>query len=319
MKAAAAPLILSLGLTLGACGDRGTKTVPTAAPPRKGLYEGDRPLPHKPALAVGTEGETSWRVTIPTGVGGIDCDDLLEAYPERPRGAPYSIDFWLRQPIESDGQAGPWGIRSCFAFEKDGEGRGMTMRGAMVDDAAQTGQTLKVSGLELAAQDQARHLLYTGDLDVKICGRKARPEEDRPQPELTLTVADLPIEIHGASLRPEAGKIYLRLTRAPHRCGSAFTEGYDFYLDVALDDAKGGDEETPPAPKIAFASLQGDVFPGDPSGSTGKKDFKVEPKGALTGTGEVEVALDGTLDLSGYPVAMKGKVEALRCTPVDEP
>lgn len=315
MKLAA--VSLSSLLLLMACEDKSTKTAPTAAPPRKGLYEGDSKLPHQPALAVGTEGESSWRVTIPTGIGGVDCEGLLGAYPERPRGAAYAIDFWLRQPLETDGQAGPWGIRSCFAYEKDGEGRGMTMRGGLVDDAAKTGERLRVQGLELAVQDQDRHFVYTGDLPVKICGRKKRAEPDRPQPELKLSIADLPIEVHGASLRPEAGKIYLRLTRAPHKCGSVFTEGYDFYLDLALDGAEGGDEEKPPEPKVAFAALQGDLFPGDPSGSQGKEAFKVEPSDAMTGTGAVDVRLDGKLELSGYPITMKGKVSALRCTPVD--
>jgi len=311
----AAALALSLPLLLAACDESSTETAPTAAAPKTGLFEGDSVLPHQPALAVGTEGETSWRVTIPTGVGGVDCAALLEAYPERPRGAVYAIDFWLRQPLEPSGQAGPWGIRSCFAYEKDGTGRGMTMRGGLVDDAAKTGDTLQVKDLELAVQDQTRHFLFSGDLPVKICGRKKRPEKDRLQPDLKLTIADIPVEVHGASLRPEAGKIYLRLTRAPHECGSVFTEGYDFYLDLALDGAKGGDEDEPPQPKVAFAALQGDLFPGDPSGSRGKDSFTVKPEDAMTGTGEVAVALDGKLELSGYPVTMKGEVTAIRCTP----
>ncbi|MEM1034692.1 MAG: hypothetical protein AAGN82_30410 [Myxococcota bacterium] len=283
---------------------------PTAsAPPRVGLYEGDARLAHGPALAVGTEGESAWRVTIPTGSGGVSCASLLEAYPERPEGADYALDFWLRRPIEPGGEAGPWDIRSCYAYDEDGRGRGLVTRGALLADVDASAETLKLRDLELAVQDRMRHLLYTGDLEVKICGRKPRAEAERPQPELRLTIDGTVIEVRGASIRPVGNKKHLRLTRAPHACGSAFTEGYDFYLDVAIDPA--GDE----GPRVAFAALQGDVFPGDPSGSRGKETFALSADGDLGGTGEVTLSLEGTLDLSGHAVALKGKVNALRCTP----
>src|SRR5205823_6621701 len=107
-----------------------------------------------------------------------------------------------------------------------------------LEDVAVTGDALIIKGLELALQDRggerAPVTQYRGDLRVTMCGRVPRKEPDRPQPKLELRIAGRPFEVHGATLRSEGGKHYLRLTRAPHRCDTAITEGYDFYLDLAI-------------------------------------------------------------------------------------
>jgi hypothetical protein len=69
---------------------------------------------------------------------------------------------------------------------------------------------------------------------------------------------------------------------------------------------------------VQFVSLLGDIFPGDPSGSKGELKLTLDGPldGALDGDGEVTVHLDGTLDVSGYAVTMRGKLDALRCMPL---
>jgi hypothetical protein len=184
-------------------------------------------------------------------------------------------------------------------------------RGAMLDDVAVSGDAVVIKGLELALQErgtEGRLLQYHGDLQANLCGRVARKEPDRPQPKLELTVAGVALAVHGASVRPEGKRHYLRLTRAPHRCDSAFTEGYDFYLDLAF----AGDP-----PKLELAALQGDVYPESATGSKGRESFQFASDGPLAGRGEVGITVNGTIDAGGYELHVAGELKALRCTPAD--
>jgi hypothetical protein len=296
-----APWLLMLALV--ACDDDAKRgALPTASPPKEGLLVDDTAVTTHPALAIGTEGETSLRVIIP--LAPLSCEALVKSYPERPIGE--YVEVWLRRPIEADRRPGVWAVRSAFVQDHR-EGRGLTTRGAMVEDVVVMAGSQRVKGLELALQDRGRLFTHSGDLEVRDCGRAPRPELDRPQTELKLTVAGEPVAVRGASIRPEGGKLHLRLTRAPHACGSIFTEGYDFYLDLVLD-------EDPL--RLAFAALQGDVFPDDPSGSQGKESFVVKSEEDLRGTGEVDVTLAGELGLGQYRIALDGTAKVLRCTPL---
>jgi hypothetical protein len=283
--------------------------------PSAGLALDDVPVAAKALLAVGTAGETALRVTVSSEA--LSCDDLASAYPERPPlRAGMRFDVWLMQPLETDGSRGPWSFRSAFISDAAGE-RGVVTKGAQLDDVMELGDAVKVKDLQLMCQDRQQLVAWRGDLSAKHCGRIARVEELRPQKEMVLTIAGERVAIGGASIRPEAGKHYLRLTRAAHQCGSIFTEGYDFYLDMAIaSEAPGG------PPKVQFVSLLGDIFPGDPSGSKGELKLTLDGpldgdgEGKGEGMGEVTVHLDGTLDVSGYAVTMRGKLDALRCTPL---
>lgn len=289
-------------LALAGCDDETKRdAMPTATPPQKGLSIDDAAVATHPALAIGTEGETSLRIVVP--LAPLSCEALRAAYPDRPVGE--YVDFWLRRPVEADGRPGLWAIRSAF-LQDHRAGRGLTTRAALVDDVVAAADGKELRGLELALQDRARLLNWTGNMSVRDCGRAPRPETDRPQPDLDVTIAGETIAIHGATIRPEAGKLYLRFTRAPHACSTVFTEGYDFYLDVALE----GDP-----PRVAFAALQGDVFPGDPAGSKGKESFVVKSEDDLRGTGEIDVTLGGKLGLGDYTVSIEGTAKVLRCTP----
>jgi hypothetical protein len=176
----------------------------------------------------------------------------------------------------------------------------------MLDDVLVSGDSVIVKGLEVSLQDRSDKGLvqFQGDLRARHCGRVARKEQDRPQEKLKLSIGREPITVRGASLHPEGKSHYLRLTRAPHACDSAFTEGYDFYLDLALV----GDP-----PKLKLGALLGDVFPDTASGSKGKEAFDVKTDSPLSGTGELRVTLKGALELGGYRVVLDGEVNALRC------
>jgi hypothetical protein len=297
-------------LILGACEEPKKKPLPEAPKVIEGLSIGDKPVKTETRLAIGTEGESAWRITVASEK--VTCKQLVDAYPERPEGLKGTrVDFWVNQPIEPDGSRGPWTFRSAYIGDADGE-RGLRATGAGLEGLEAGLETITVKGLELACQDRKDMVMWNGSLKAKNCGRVAREEEDRPQEELTLSIAGEPMPIHGASVRPQGDNFHLRLTRAPHKCSSAFTEGYDFYLDVAF---KGGTKEDEPL-KLQFASLMGDVFPGDPAGSKGKETFELSAEDVVTGTGDVEITLKGEIDVGGYPVKLDGKVSARRCTPV---
>ncbi len=299
-------LATALIALVAACDRKETAPAPAATAEPHGWRVAGKAIDTAAVLALGSEGETSLRVTVATGA--LDCDKLRAAYPEHPQSGTV-VDLWFAQPMKPDGSREPWSFRSAFALDGQG-GRSLVARGAMVEDLAVSGDAVVAKGLELALQDRGGEkgqlFQYEGDLRAKLCGRATRKEPDRPQPKLKVTVAGQPLEVHGASVRPEGKKFYLRLTHAPHKCDSAFTEGYDYYLDVAL----AGDP-----PKVELAALLGDVFPDSATGSKGKDAFEVKPDGSLAGTGEVTIALKGNLDAGGYPLAFDGEVSALRCTP----
>lgn len=304
-------LILALlPLWLGACEDPKKQPLPEAPKTIEGLSIADKAAPTEHHLAIGTEGESAWRITVATEK--VTCEQLRKAYPGRPEGlSGKRVDFWVNQPMETDGSRGPWTFRSAYICDGDGE-RGLTARGANVDALTATPQHVTLKELELACQDRRDMVMWNGPLKADNCGRMPRKEEARPQEELTLTIAGQTIPITGATVRPQGKNFHLRLTRAPHECSSVFTEGYDFYLDVVFSG--GDDEETPIDMK--FVSLLGDIFPGDPAGSKGKESFVLNAAEPVVGTGEVEMTVEGTIDAGGYPVAFAGKVKPLRCTPM---
>lgn len=278
---------------------------PTPAPRPTGLTLGDK---HSEArlLAVGTEMETSIRVSI--GAGGaaakIDCEALTAAYPSRPAVASGTlIDFWAIHPMEPDGQQAPWTVRSAFISDEQG-GRGVITRGGLMKGLTETESTVDISELELAIQDPRFPMQlanWQGDAHVDNCGRVKRSEPSHPQEGLALTISGRNFAVNGATLRDEANKHYLRLTRAPHTCGTTPTDGYDFFLDLAFSREP---------PKIAFASLQGDLFPESPAGSEGKDTFHIAVDKDV-------VKLDGTLKLHGFTLTLKGDVKPQRCTSDD--
>lgn len=302
--------LLGLLLLLGGCDEPKKPPLPEAPEVIEGLAIADKAAPTKHHLAIGTEGESAWRITVATQE--VTCEQLRSAYPGRPEGLKGTrVDFWVNQPMEPDGTRGPWTFRSAYVCDGDGE-RGLTARGAQLDGLTATDAKVSLKGLELACQDRRDMIMWNGPLTAENCGRVARKEEARLQKELTVTIAGQTIPMFGATVRPQGKNFHLRLTRAPHECSSVFTEGYDFYLDVVFS---GGDDEQTPI-ELQFVSLLGDVFPGDPAGSKGKESFVLKAEEPVVGTGEVEMTIEGKIDAGGYPVSFEGKVKPLRCTPM---
>lgn len=296
------------------CEDDKPPPPPPPETPKQGLSIDDVHQDHRALLVIGGEHESALRVTVSTDP--LTCEQLKGPYPERPSAAGARLDFSVAQPFAPDGSPAPWRVRNAVLNDARGP-RGLMTRGAEVDDVRRSDGEVTFVGLELASQDGTKMVTWTGDLRAKDCGRASRKEPDRPQRDLQLTVAGKPLEIHGASLLPMGGKTFLRLTRGPHRCDSVFTDGYDFFLDLALAGEP---------PKVEFGALQGALFPEDPSGSKGREGFVVkvvEPaeedaanaaKADAGADGQfVEVELDGTLDLGGFETKLKGKVSAGRC------
>lgn len=292
-----------------ACDDKPTPA-PSASPPepRGGLSIDDAHVPSRATLAMGTEGDTSWRVTVASDALG--CDALSSIYPSRPDKAPGTrVDFWLVRPMSPDGSLGEWSVRSA-GITDEGGARGMTTRGAMIEAVSETDDQVKISGLDLACSDGERVVTFTGAVLAKNCGRVRPRAAAVAQEQLTVTIAGSRYPIAGATVREVGKRHHLRLSRAAHDCGSDVAEGFDSYLDIALEGSP---------PKIAFASLSGGVFPDSPTGSTGKATFVVETAESLTGTTPIEIELAGALDLSGYAVTLEGKLTAERCTPPAPP
>jgi hypothetical protein len=299
---------LCIYAAIGAFGCDGSSSKGVASakpePPKDGLSIDDKHVEARSLLALGTKGETSWRITVASDAVG--CEALASTYPGRPDKAPGTrLDFWLRKVMNPDGSFGDWSVRSAYITDEAG-GRGLTTRAAMLESVAESTATVRVVGLDLACSDAERMVSFTGGVIAKNCGRVGPREAGVLQEELSVVIAGKRYPVHGATIRPVDKRFHLRLTRAPHVCGSVFTEGYDTYVDIAL--------EADPA-KLAFASLQGDAFPDSPSGSKGKESFRVETEESLEGTTPLELTLGGKLDLSGYALEIDGKVTAMRCTP----
>jgi hypothetical protein len=214
------------------------------------------------------------------------------------------LDFWLVRPIEQDGQLGDWTFRSAYLEDEDG-GRGLAAHAALLEGVRESNGKVRIQGLDVALGDGTRDILWDGDLEAENCGRVDRSEPDRPQKELDWRIADVPVEVHGVSLRPDGGRYVLRFSRAPHNCNTVFTEGYDVYLDLALDGEP---------PKVVLASLNGDQFPSTPSRSSGLDALRLELDGGLEGSGHLKGKIEGTVDLRGYKIKLGGAFEALRCT-----
>jgi hypothetical protein len=292
-------------LVLCGCDEPDTKAAPSATPtPKDGLSIDDGHVQTRATLALGTKGETSWRITLATDA--VSCEELARTYPGRPEKAPGTrVDFWLRRAMNPDGTFGDWSVRSSYITDGRG-GRGMTTRGAMLESVAESKDMVKVTGLDLASSDGTRMVVYTGPVLAHKCERVAPEGQGEVQEELKVTIAGKPYPVRGATIRPVGKRHHLRLTRAPHGCDSVFTEGFDTYVDIALE----GDP-----PKLAFASLQGDAFPDSPSGSKGKESFAVSAEESLDGRSPIDVELKGKLDLTGFAFTVEGKVNALRCQP----
>ncbi|MBM4358988.1 MAG: hypothetical protein FJ096_12860 [Deltaproteobacteria bacterium] len=309
---------VALGLTLVTCQAKGdgsatlASAVTTAAGAEPSGFRIDgEPFTPAALLAVGTEGESSWRITVARGP--LDCEGVVAAYPEHPAGAG-NIDLWFSAPLGTDGQATEWSYRSGFELGDGGtSGRGLVARGAMLKEVVDEGDAVLVRGLEVSLQSRGPngHLVqFDGELRAKRCGRVALKEAPRPQPGLKLTIGGQPVAIGGATLRSEGARRYLRLTRAPHRCDSAFTEGYDFYVDLAL----GGEPLA-----VVLVALLGDAFPESATGSRGKESFVVRAPTLADEKRDVRIALKGSLDAGGYAVTFDGDVDALRCTTPPSP
>lgn len=265
--------------------------------------EGERFEPTA-TFAIGTEGETSWRITL--ALGPTDCASLRARYPEHAASAG-SLDLWFVQPVGVHGERQAWSLRGGYANGLNA-GRSLIARGAMVDSVTANETSVLAQKVEFALQEReesGRLYRFDGSLAATNCGRVVRPEVDRPQAKFVLRIGSDAVPIHGASLRVEGTRHYLRLTRAPHRCDSAFTEGYDFYADLALEGAP---------PRALFVALLGDVFPESATGSKGKESFSVKAQNWNGGTGNVVLDLAGTLDAGGFIVEFQGEVSALRCT-----
>jgi hypothetical protein len=288
---------------LAACKER-KPPVPDAGPPAPsiGLTVAERHLETPTRLAIGTEGETSWRIVLATAP--LSCAALRKRYPERPETrAGTLLDFWLARPIEPSGEPGAWAFRSGFITDDEGD-RGLGARGAMLDSVTAKAGRLRVEDLELALTDFRSEILWTGDLDAELCGRVARRETDRHQDELELRIGDTPIEVRGMSLFASDKRLLLRLSHGPHDCNSVFTEGYDLYVDLTLD----GDP-----PKVTLVSLNGDAFPETPSRSEGLESLNLEIDGELDDSGPLRGKFEGAADIRGYKMAVEGSFEALRC------
>lgn len=261
------------------------------------------PFEPKSLLAIGTQGESSWRVTVARAE--TDCAALRAAYPDHSRGVG-DLDIWFALPLGEDGKPTEWSYRSAHEVQAAGS-RSLVARGAMVNAVIEEDTSVLAKGLELALQGRgAGGALYQfeGELRARQCGRIERPEPRRPQRDLKLTISGRTVEINGATLHDESGRKYLKLTRAPHRCDSALTEGYDFHLDLALD--------ADPA-KVVLVALLGDAFPESATGSRGRDTFVVKAPELRSDKREVRIELAGTLDAGGFPVTFEGAVDALRC------
>lgn len=277
-------------------------TTATARSPEGWRIDGEGFQPAT-VLALGSEGESSWRLTVArTSLG---CDDVRRRFPEHAPG-PDAIDLWVAHPLAPDGTREGWSYRSAVWTTAQGS-RSLVARGAMLEELTEHDDAVIVRGLEIALEERGtnrRLVQFEGDLRATNCGRVRRPEAVRPQPKLVFSVSGQAIPVLGATVRIDAGRRILRLTRAPHRCDSVFTEGFDFYADLAF-------EGTPP--RLVHVALLGDAFPETATGSKGRESFVLRSSNLDAPGGDARLDLHGTIDAGGYAVTVEGTVQAQRC------
>ncbi len=310
--AVCAALLCWLALGCDRDGDKTTLAVSASAPKAKlhGLSIAGEEVQVKHVFTIGTEGESALRWVL--GLGELSCETLRKYYPARPPATHSALDLVLMQPMGANGKRGHWSFLSAHITDALGS-RGLVALAAMVDEVKTTDGKMTASGLELALQDRSgpREVLYSGDVTAIDCGRVKRSERARPQRKLKVRVGAEDLSITGASLRHEAGKYHLRLTRAPHGCNSVFTTGYDMVIDLTL----AGDP-----PELTLASLGGECLPNTPSASLAKQKTTLRVLGSgLTGAGPVTLTLDVNVLLHDYKLSVVGEVQALRCVPTVAP
>ncbi len=293
----------------GRSGSTTRSTMPAAArakPAAKtGLEIHGKRIPVAAALAIGTQDQGAVRLTLATAA--VDCQTLSSEYPGRSSNfGANRIDVWVARPQRSDGGLEPWTYRSGWLVDSR-SARPLVARGAQVDDVRVEAASVRVQGLDLALQDGQREIYFTGDLIAKNCGRRPRPETKRPQKKIQLRIAGREQKVLGATIRTKGQLDILRLTAVAHDCASSFNEGFDWYIDLALEGVP---------PMLRFATLQGDQFPDSVAGSRGRESFAVKVEKPSAKSQEVDISLSGKLDLSGFRTELNGRLTALRC-PVD--
>ncbi|MSP23610.1 MAG: hypothetical protein EXR75_00290 [Myxococcales bacterium] len=315
VAARALVVFAACGVAVGCGRERDTAAVPsaqnTATAPAHGWTHGGVPIATPTLLAIGAAGESTLRVTMSSGAA--DCAKLRATFPhhEALSGATV-VDFWLVEPMLPDGRRGPYEFHSARRIDGTPDatpGRGLVARAALLDELRLEADIVEVVGLELALQDRSdpeRLIAHSGDLRAQNCGRvPPRPTATaKREATLSLTIAAKRFGVEGATLRNNRGQTYLRLSRAPHRCESAMTEGYDVYLDLAL----AGD---PPA--VTLATLLGDAMPGAAAGAKGRESFVIRTVGKLADAGPISFVFDGKLEVGGFPIALAGEVAPERC------
>lgn len=141
----------------------------------------------------------------------------------------------------------------------------------------------------------AMRYVLSGSVLAEDCGAQPIAPEATPRPQaaLALTIAGQDIPVQAATLSSDR----LILSSQPHGC-RAITSDADFSLDVRLKD------DTADMVLVSGARLpiQYTVGIGPSWGNT----LEARIDGA-------QVALEGALDMMGYPVTLSGTVDAQRC------
>ncbi len=161
----------------------------------------------------------------------------------------------------------------------------------------------------LPAKFKKKPVTVSGLVTATGCGRIEFEEVPaRPQNAVVVKVAGQRTEIQSASLREGAHGPELVLSSQPRAaCDKMHRYGIDFELIIGLDGSP---------PKVTRLGLRGNRILMNPWAQyrTDKPGLDFTANGAILQNSEpIELTLNGTADLMGYPVSVEGQVSAQQC------
>lgn len=150
--------------------------------------------------------------------------------------------------------------------------------------------------------EKKREAVLEGELKPLGCGdlppSKAAP---RPQADLVLEVAGRRHVVMGAVLDDRLGQPYLSLSAAACGCTDHGERG-DAFVGITFKPMLAG---------VGEVYLGGDAYFNARAEVDAAHPFSA--KLVAEGAGEAQLALDGTMEMNGYRLSLKGTVRALDC------
>ena len=144
-----------------------------------------------------------------------------------------------------------------------------------------------------------------GDVTIHNCGNLSLNDDIffNFLTDVTVTLAGEDVYLGGATIRKEGSTYSLHLTSAMHGCGySSIMSDFDIAFSL-----------TPDLNEAIMFNVQGDRLAGRLSKLSSKSNKVKLDMSTRTEGGRIPIDVDIDVDMSGYPLIIKGRIEADQC------